>query len=53
MSEYRIFAESKNGYNDLNLLEDIIEAAEKGLRKEIGKLRKLDSWKGEELKKLD
>ncbi|MFC1565269.1 hypothetical protein ACFL6G_10055, partial [candidate division KSB1 bacterium] len=50
LSEFRIFAVTRNGYKDIYLLQEIIDAAEKGLKKEIGKLRKLNSWQGEQIK---
>ncbi|MFC1492802.1 hypothetical protein ACFL6O_02495 [candidate division KSB1 bacterium] len=52
MSDFRISAESDDGVQDMPLLEKIIDAAGSGLNKELKKLRKLDSWKGEELKNI-
>ncbi len=52
MSDFRISAETEEGIKDIFLLDKIIEAAETGLKKEINKLKKLDSWKGEEKKEI-
>ncbi|MCP4723679.1 MAG: hypothetical protein GY863_01515 [bacterium] len=52
MSNFRISAESGDGVLDISLLEKIIGAAENGLNRELKKLRKLESWDGEETKKI-